>query len=503
MNKYDIPTDMNRYGAEKLPVPYLENKPEVIDINIGRQLFVDDYLISSTNLVRCWHKPKKSDKNPVFYPETELEKGTKTGHAAMAAPFSDGVWYDGYENKFKMWYHAGWFDGTAYAESEDGFIWKRIDRVIPEREGVMRDSAAVVVDNYNNPDEKYKMFLYSRPVEGEVYSSKDGVEWKLINSFKLGGDRSTMFYNPFRKKWVYSIRSYWGGRSRSYLECDSLDESASEENSVPWMRADKYDITDDEIGYPVSLYNLDCVAYESVLLGAFCIFTGPENDVCTKSGLPKMTNLQMGFSRDGFHFQRPDDRTPFIDGSHDKNQWDCGYIHSNNGIVIIDGDELRFYYTGFKGDESKTSLEPQYDGMYSNASMGIATLRRDGFCSMNAYGYEGELITEKMKFDGEYLFINADSRYGSIKIALIDEECNEIPGYTAQEFNDVKQNGTKILCSWENNTTIKIKENVRFKFTVKDGALYSFWVSKKSTGESGGYLGAGEIGKKTYIDEEN
>lgn len=86
---------------------------------------------------------------------------------------------------------------------------------------------------------------------------------------------------------------------------------------------------------------------------------------------------------------------------------------------------------------------------------------------------------------------------------MLDEEGNKIQGYTTQEFDEIKQNGTKILCSWENNPTIKIKENVRFKFTVKDGALYAFWVSKKNTGESGGYLGSGEIGKKTYIDEEN
>lgn len=507
----DIPKTMNKYGAEKLPVPYLDKKPEIIDINVGRQLFVDDYLIQKTNLIRCWHKPKKSDKNPVFYPETDMEKGVKTGHSAMAAPFSDGVWYDGYENKFKMWYHAGWFDGTAYAESDDGYIWKRINsdieegtnRVIPKRDGVMRDSAAVVVDNYNTPTEKYKMFLYSRPVEGEVYSSADGMHWEKVNEFKLGGDRSTMFYNPFKKKWVYSIRSFWSGRSRNYFECDNLEEGFEEENSVPWMRTDKYDIQDDVIGYPVTLYNLDCVAYESVMLGMFCLFTGPENEECTKTGLPKMTNLQLGFSRDGFHFSRPDDRTPFIDGSHDKNSWDCGYIHSNNGIVIIDGDELRFYYTGFKGDETKIGLEAQYDGMYSNASMGVATLRRDGFCSMNAYGYEGELITEKVKFNGEYLFINADCRYGSIKIALLDEAGNEIPGYITQEFDEIKRNGTRILCSWKNNPTVKIKDNVRFKFTVKEGALYSFWVSKKNTGESGGYLGAGEIGKKKYIDEEN
>ena len=31
-------------------VPYLKNPPEIIDISVGRQLFVDDFLIESTDL---------------------------------------------------------------------------------------------------------------------------------------------------------------------------------------------------------------------------------------------------------------------------------------------------------------------------------------------------------------------------------------------------------------------------------------------------------------------
>ena len=34
---------------------YLKNKPSVIDITIGRQLFVDDFLIDSTTLSRAWY----------------------------------------------------------------------------------------------------------------------------------------------------------------------------------------------------------------------------------------------------------------------------------------------------------------------------------------------------------------------------------------------------------------------------------------------------------------
>ena len=53
-----------RYKEETLdkplPVPYLENKPDYIDISIGRQLFVDDFLISHTDLIREFPSPKTS-----------------------------------------------------------------------------------------------------------------------------------------------------------------------------------------------------------------------------------------------------------------------------------------------------------------------------------------------------------------------------------------------------------------------------------------------------------
>ncbi len=35
-------------GSDPLPVPYLANPPEVLPIDTGRQLFVDDFLIEHT-----------------------------------------------------------------------------------------------------------------------------------------------------------------------------------------------------------------------------------------------------------------------------------------------------------------------------------------------------------------------------------------------------------------------------------------------------------------------
>ena len=43
-----------------LPVPYLAHPPKVIPIDIGRQLFVDDFLIEKTTLKRVFHQARSS-----------------------------------------------------------------------------------------------------------------------------------------------------------------------------------------------------------------------------------------------------------------------------------------------------------------------------------------------------------------------------------------------------------------------------------------------------------
>ena len=64
----------------------------------------------------------------------------RAGHAAMATPFSGGVWHDTADRQFRMSYQAGWFDGTAYATSQDGIQWERPDLdVLPGTNLVLPD----------------------------------------------------------------------------------------------------------------------------------------------------------------------------------------------------------------------------------------------------------------------------------------------------------------------------------------------------------------------------
>src|SRR4051812_5195501 len=53
--------------------PYLRDPPPVIPIDVGRQLFVDDFLIEENALDRVFHRARYHPNNPVLSPVTPWE----------------------------------------------------------------------------------------------------------------------------------------------------------------------------------------------------------------------------------------------------------------------------------------------------------------------------------------------------------------------------------------------------------------------------------------------
>ncbi len=80
-----------RHWTNRWKCPYLSQKPDTIDIRVGRQLFVDDFLIAETDLVRVEGKPE-TQPQPLLQPETEME--LNSGYCTCACPFNGGVFYD-------------------------------------------------------------------------------------------------------------------------------------------------------------------------------------------------------------------------------------------------------------------------------------------------------------------------------------------------------------------------------------------------------------------------
>ena len=510
------PPNYGEPTGEPQPVPYQSSPPDVIPIDVGRQLFVDDFLIEYTTLQRTFHRGTMYPANPVIH----------------AAPYSGGVWYDMRDEMFKIWYNAG--GSLGYATSQDGIHWEKpaldvvdgssavlrhVVRWDPQGTPMNCDSTSVWIDyEEDDPSKRYKYFvtyLWPNNVNDFFLSlrySADGTHWgePVATSWRLVGDHTTAHYNPFRKKWIANIRYHHGSdnRCRAYLENRDPEELTwrakearevlpvsdrpSEERIVPWLAADRLDPHNPR---PVAtkirpqLYHFDALAYESLMLGFFTVHQGPPNKECDRLGIPKRNEVVVGYSRDGFHFDRPN-RRPLLPAVEEEDAWNWGNVQSSGGACLVVGDQLYLYYNGVGLGENR------------GRKTGLVFLRRDGFASMGSIRDEGILTTRPVRFGGKYLFINADCDQGELCVEVLDKDGKVVRPFTKDNCVPVMVDKTLARVEWKGAEDLSglAGEPVQFRFSLRLGELYSFWVSPDKSGASYGYVGAGGPGYTSFVD---
>jgi len=494
-----------------MPVPYLAHRPKVLPIDIGRQLFVDDFLIESTDLRRIFHRAEKFAENPVFRPETLVEKQRQE----VVYLGQGGVFYEPAEMVFKMFYTAGWRGPLAMATSRDLRTWVRPELggkagniLLPAGaawgggEGVTAGTDHALWYDVQSADPKERIKYLTcwmhvskkEAAAGPTHSLQvsDGVTWsKPVACSAAASDYGSIFYNPFRNKWVQSIkRDGPRGRCRYYVESERFLDGADWSKAVYWTNADRLDRPEPAGAYPgvagegdaPQLYSLAAVAYESLMIGMHQIHRGPKNEVCEKGGFPKLTDLELGFSRDGFHWDRPD-RRGFIRAERNSGAWDRGYVHTTTGVFVIQEDRLVFPYCAYSGDAGGGRRD-----MYGGGAVGLASLRRDGFASMDAGEMPGTLTTRLVRFQGSHLFVNVDAAKGGLRVDVLDAG-----GQVLATSETTVGDATKVRVQWQKGFGLGTlnKTPVRFRFHLTNGSLYSFWVSADEKGASNGFVAAG------------
>ena len=270
--------------------PYLLSPPAVIPIDVGRQLFVDDFLIEESALYRRFHAATYHDANPILKPEQAWEQtdpqaaiaGYQPSPSAMV--FSDGVFYDPHDQLFKMWYMAGYQDKTALAVSLDGISWERPSFDVERGTNIVsmdrRDSNTIWLDaSATDAGSRYKMAAYDLGLKAmRLSESADGIHWRSVGTSGPCGDRSTFFRNPFRNVWVFSLRHDVASlnRTRRYAEAaDFARASWTSSMPVSWIGTDTLDPPHPSVpATRTELYNLDAVAYESLFIGLFDVYRG-------------------------------------------------------------------------------------------------------------------------------------------------------------------------------------------------------------------------------------
>jgi hypothetical protein len=226
------------------------------------------------------------------------------------------------------------------------------------------------------------------------------------------------------------------------------------------------------------------------MLGLFSVWRGESNV------REKINEVVLGYSRDGFHWHRPD-RDAFLPVSEKEGSWNWANVQSAGGGCVIVGDRLHFYVSGRQGIPGT--------GAPGVCSTGLATLRRDGFASMDWMPGDtrvrrrvddpsgaGVLVTRPLTFSGSHLFVNADLQGGELRVEMLDESGRAITGFTRESSAVLTGNAVKMPVEWRGASLASLAgKTVRLKFLMTRGRLFSFWVSAWPTGESKGFPAAG------------
>ena len=282
------------FPTDPILPPYLAEPPDVIPIDVGRQLFVDDFLIeehlarraptTGPSIIANESRPAADDEVGEL---RRVRGATHTRSNSAAMVFSDGVSSIPPISMFKMWYMGGYSQNTCYAVSRDGIHVGQAGSldVVPGTNIVAQHSPRLVD----------RLARSRRPLAGTR-----ATRWRLVPTISGCGcfDRATAFTGPRRgvtgsgrrsvDVLLQSVsknvgvqpprrRSSGLAGSRRYWETADFFGGAHGRRTtpVPWVSADAADPQAAGVRRARSSSTTSTAsAYESVLLGLFTIFRG-------------------------------------------------------------------------------------------------------------------------------------------------------------------------------------------------------------------------------------
>ena len=339
--------------------------------------------------------PTGRSKVPLWF-SCDWPQGPKA--VGYAAVFEGTVTFDEERSIFRMFYTCGrpaenaadLAQGLCHAESTDGRQWTK--RFVGTGENantnrVVREAfdSAIVWQDHTQPRGSARRWVMSSVPKDNGFQhcrlrvSADGYTWTVaVNASGPIQDATSIFYNPFRRKWIYSLKQGFTSqpgtlqyRARAYVEVDDLLKGANSwthmysgpNGTYAWASAD---LNDPPWPYnsslPAQLYNMNCAAYESLMICMFAIFRGfvdPEGTTDGTRTSGEHNEVYLGFSRDGFHFWRQYDgtpreggitpRKPFMTQTWPQHSWRYSDIQGAGGVLTLLNDTLNFYSAGSSG----------------------------------------------------------------------------------------------------------------------------------------------------------
>jgi hypothetical protein len=457
-----------------------------------RHLFLD--LREATRVERLHrrvHQPRRHPHNPILKGEHPYEQ---------LASLYGTVLFDPADRLFKMWYLTGPsrqgfvqvrhrralgnITLLGYAVSQDGIVWEKpllgqvdfegsSDNNLIEVGRTNCEGFAVLLDERDpDPARRFKGFYWEHGGIDTFTEYQDRLIWGkgegdgLWMSFSPDGVRwSNCPQNPVIPKssdttqslvWDESIQKYvafgrLGIGGRRVARSESADGVHFTEPELVFA-ADEWDEEETQFyGMPVNIY-------EGVYLGMVWVY---------REGVDSRIDTSLATSRDGRRWERVLDRQTFL-SLGEEGSWEDGMARVAQNFIAV-GDQIYLYYGGVSGPHTGrkfSSVERKYPPM-----LGLATLRRDGFASLEAGEEEGFLLTRPLVVEGRELHLNADSQ-GHIVVELADDQGRPLPGYSSLP---IAKDRTDALVRFDRPLEALQGRQVRLRFRLRRASLYSYW----------------------------
>ena len=464
-------------------------------INAGQaQIFVDDELVEkSTNITRRWHRLKKHPANPLI-----VRSGPEAVVFLFGTVMREPDPVTGGVDVFRMWYYAGgsgrigsdrherWY---GYATSRDGIVWTKPELGLYEFNGNTANNVCFYSDNYEllglggvlkdpNPDvpadERYKTVcaVWERATHEKQYLvsvSPDGIRWKEKCAFvpqePAYPDRCCLVWDPYQERYCHYGRSKYrtddlvarGGEAYFGRAVTLLTSPDGFEYSPPIniFQADE----DDPDG--TEMYGASVFPYAGQWLSLVQIHRSLIDHA--------HIDMAIAHSRDGENWTR--ERT-FVLPNGDVGEWDRFNQCTANAPVRV-GDELWIYYSGRTyrhGEYKKSGLT---DSGPQHSAIGLATIRVDGWCSLEASFDGGELTTKPVVLPegAETIKLNAKADWGEVVVEILNED-----GDVLSSSAPVRGDGIEMMTVWPEGPGpgAFAGKPARLRFTAKNALLYSW-----------------------------
>ena len=451
-------------------------------LNIGNRVepFVDDWIIDRMDGINLkMHNPV--DQEVVF----KFDKPWEDICSGFMSVSKDG---DIYRN----WYRAGQDSNQfpAYVESSDGVSWTRPNLRKVEFNGSLSNNIlfddpttknmCVFIDTNPsaNPKEKYKAIAHGPKINGRAtirgLTSPDGIDWTITDTdplltapqdkWPMFDSTNIAFWDENQKQYVAYMRGWVPGTQDIFSDhhggVRSIRRSLSKDFHN-WSEPEFIDLG----GAPLEhLYTNAATPYfrapHIYLMFPRRFVAGRKNTIETE--IDGVSDTVFMTSRDGFYWDRRF-MEPFISAGLDQNNWTDRSLTVAAGVLQTGPEEMSIYY--------------KEHNRLPSCRMRRASLRLDGFVSVNAPYQGGQLITKPIICTGDNLAINySTSAIGSITVELQEVHGSPIPGFELENSMHIFGDHIERTVRWKNVKNLAEIRNrpIRIRFVMEKSAdIYS------------------------------